>query len=79
MAIKIIPDGDADLEAALAAAEAAFLAGSTVVTVERPAPVVEVAVLATPCGASSAITRAWLIYSIPTFLRIAKNCSLVTS
>lgn len=42
MAIKIIPDGDADLEAALAAAEAAIMAGTAGVTVERPALVVAV-------------------------------------
>ncbi|WP_368766751.1 hypothetical protein [Enterobacter hormaechei] len=40
MAIKIIPDGDADLEAALAAAEAAIMAGTAGVTVERPALIV---------------------------------------
>lgn len=40
MAMKIIPDGDADLEAALAAAEAAIMAVTAGVTVERPALVV---------------------------------------
>lgn len=50
MAIKIIPDGDADLEAALAAAEAAILAGSAGVTIQRKLPaVIEMSVI-TPGG-----------------------------
>ena len=50
MAIKIIPDGDADLEAAIAACEALWVAGAQSVTIERPAPVVETAVFASSCG-----------------------------
>lgn len=40
MSIKIIQNGDADLEAALAACEAALLAGADGVSIERTIPVV---------------------------------------
>jgi len=52
MAIKIIPDGDADLEAAIAACEALWAAGAPSVTIERPAPIIEVAIIAKTCGAA---------------------------
>lgn len=46
MAIKIIPEGDADLESAIAALEAAWAAGATGVTIQRELPaVIEMSVI----------------------------------